>query len=184
VASALMLGVSAQFQFFEQMFNGGQGQQQQQRNVGSDSTWFRENYEAGGLRTPPSFALADTMDRSALLKLPLPRDAVLRPLPPPLPVRVPGPGGQGGAERGEHVVREQRRVRRRGIGAQGGAGAEGAAMTYGSLLDDSVTPLDGMAFGMAFLAIEGFGCAIRLRLGSEQSKRSKCNNNSYIHRNA
>lgn len=46
VASALMLSVSAQFQFFEQMFNGGQ-QAQQQRNVGSDSTWYRENYEAG-----------------------------------------------------------------------------------------------------------------------------------------
>ncbi len=46
VASALMLGVSAQFQFFEQMFNGGQGQQQQ-RNVGSDSVWYRDNYEAG-----------------------------------------------------------------------------------------------------------------------------------------
>jgi hypothetical protein len=37
-------------------------------------------------------------------------------------------------------------------------------MTSGSPLDDSVTPLDGMAFGMASLAIEGFGCAIRLRL--------------------
>jgi hypothetical protein len=46
-ASALMLGASAQFQFFEQMFNGGQGQQQQQRDVGSDSVWYRDNYEAG-----------------------------------------------------------------------------------------------------------------------------------------
>jgi hypothetical protein len=46
-ASALILGASAQFQFFEQMFNGGQGQQQQQRDVGSDSVWYRDNYEAG-----------------------------------------------------------------------------------------------------------------------------------------
>jgi hypothetical protein len=52
VLSALTLGASAQFQFFEQMFNGGHGQQQQQRDVGSDSTWYRENYEAGAFKIP------------------------------------------------------------------------------------------------------------------------------------
>ncbi len=39
----------AQFQFFEQMFQGGghQHQQQQPQNVASDSSWYRQNYEAG-----------------------------------------------------------------------------------------------------------------------------------------
>jgi hypothetical protein len=40
--------VTAQFQFFEQMF-GGQQQQQQPQNVASDSNWYRQNYEAGKL---------------------------------------------------------------------------------------------------------------------------------------
>lgn len=41
----------AQFQFFEQMFQGNQQQQQQQQpqNVASDSSWYRQNYEAGEL---------------------------------------------------------------------------------------------------------------------------------------
>lgn len=46
---------SAQFQFFEQMFNqGGQQQQQQQQqaqqaqqNVASDSEWYQRTYESG-----------------------------------------------------------------------------------------------------------------------------------------
>ncbi|TID13437.1 hypothetical protein E2P81_ATG11660 [Venturia nashicola] len=50
---ALLLSVgffftaSAQFQFFEEMFNGGGQQQhhQQQQNVPSDSNWYRQNYE-------------------------------------------------------------------------------------------------------------------------------------------
>ncbi|KAL9071774.1 MAG: hypothetical protein Q9161_004038 [Pseudevernia consocians] len=42
---------SAQFQFFEQMFNqGGQQQQQQQQqqaqNVASDSEWYQRNHES------------------------------------------------------------------------------------------------------------------------------------------
>ncbi|KAH7388910.1 hypothetical protein BKA64DRAFT_747555 [Cadophora sp. MPI-SDFR-AT-0126] len=49
-ATLLFLSVAnAQFQFFEQMFNG-QGQQQQQRhqepqNVPSDSSWYQQNFE-------------------------------------------------------------------------------------------------------------------------------------------
>ena len=44
----------AQFQFFEHMFQGA-GQQQQQaqpQNVASDSSWYRQNYEAGILPSP------------------------------------------------------------------------------------------------------------------------------------
>jgi hypothetical protein len=44
--------VNAQFNIFEQMFGGGghqQQQQQQQRrqNVGSDSSWFQQNWDNG-----------------------------------------------------------------------------------------------------------------------------------------
>ena len=43
---------AAQFgQFFEQMFHGGGGgqrSQQQERNVPSDSEWYRRNYDDGG----------------------------------------------------------------------------------------------------------------------------------------
>jgi hypothetical protein len=46
---ALITTASAQFQFFEQMFGGGGQQQQQQQNVASDSSWYRQNYEAGTL---------------------------------------------------------------------------------------------------------------------------------------
>ena len=47
---------SAQFQFFEQVFQGGHHQhhqhhhqqhQQHQQNVASDASWYRQNYEAG-----------------------------------------------------------------------------------------------------------------------------------------
>ena len=42
---------SAQFQFFEQMFQGGgqqqQHQQQQPQNVASDSEWYQRTYESG-----------------------------------------------------------------------------------------------------------------------------------------
>ena len=49
---------SAQFQFFEQMFNqGGQQQQhqqhqQQQQNVASDSEWYQRTYESGIVNLP------------------------------------------------------------------------------------------------------------------------------------
>ena len=48
---------SAQFQFFEQMFNqGGQQQQQQQQqqaqNVASDSEWYQRNHESGIFESP------------------------------------------------------------------------------------------------------------------------------------
>jgi len=41
----------AQFGFFEEMF-GGQGghQQQQPQNAGSDSAWYKQNYENGTFR--------------------------------------------------------------------------------------------------------------------------------------
>jgi hypothetical protein len=43
-----VVGVRAQFQFFEQMFQGGGGQQQQQaQNVASDSSWYQANYDNG-----------------------------------------------------------------------------------------------------------------------------------------
>ncbi|KAF7874706.1 uncharacterized protein EAF02_008683 [Botrytis sinoallii] len=42
----LIIGVSAQFQFFEQMFNGQQQQQQRQpQDVPSDSQWYQDNYD-------------------------------------------------------------------------------------------------------------------------------------------
>jgi len=39
----------AQFQFFEQMFNGGGQQQQhhQPQNVASDASWYQQTYESG-----------------------------------------------------------------------------------------------------------------------------------------
>ncbi|PQE22849.1 long chronological lifespan 2 protein [Rutstroemia sp. NJR-2017a BBW] len=37
--------VHAQFQFFEQMFNGQQQQQRQPQDVPSDSQWYQENYD-------------------------------------------------------------------------------------------------------------------------------------------
>ncbi|RFU35309.1 hypothetical protein B7463_g1064, partial [Scytalidium lignicola] len=49
LTAALMLaaGAQAQFGFFEQMFNGGQQQQQHQepQNVASDSNWYQQNYD-------------------------------------------------------------------------------------------------------------------------------------------
>lgn len=40
---------TAQFQFFEQFFHGGQQAQTQQekQNVPSDSSWYRQNWEGG-----------------------------------------------------------------------------------------------------------------------------------------
>ena len=49
--SALLLFLSvasAQFQFFEQMFQGGQQQQRHEpQNVPSDSSWYQQNYDNG-----------------------------------------------------------------------------------------------------------------------------------------
>jgi hypothetical protein len=48
-AALLLFSVAnAQFQFFEQMFNGQQQQQRHEpQNVPSDSNWYQQNYEAG-----------------------------------------------------------------------------------------------------------------------------------------
>ncbi|MCJ1322284.1 Long chronological lifespan protein 2 [Xylographa vitiligo] len=45
--STLLPFAAAQFQFFEQMFQGHPQQQQQQQpqNVASDSSWYQQNYE-------------------------------------------------------------------------------------------------------------------------------------------
>jgi hypothetical protein len=43
----LIAGANAQFQFFEQMFQGQQQQQQAPQNVPSDSNWYQQNYENG-----------------------------------------------------------------------------------------------------------------------------------------
>jgi hypothetical protein len=49
ISAALLLaaGVNAQFNLFEQMFQGGGQQRQQPQNVASDSTWYQENYNNG-----------------------------------------------------------------------------------------------------------------------------------------
>jgi hypothetical protein len=51
----LLVGVNAQFQFFEQMFQGGQQQRQEPQNVPSDSNWYQENYNNGQDDLPSSF---------------------------------------------------------------------------------------------------------------------------------
>lgn len=45
----LIVAVNAQFQFFEQMFQGGQQHQQQQapKDVPSDPGWYQQNYDNG-----------------------------------------------------------------------------------------------------------------------------------------
>ncbi|MCJ1409441.1 Long chronological lifespan protein 2 [Ptychographa xylographoides] len=68
ILTILLPFTSAQFQFFEQMFQGHPQQQQQQQqqsqqapqNVASDSKWYQQNYEAGTpalFSSPPTFAL-------------------------------------------------------------------------------------------------------------------------------
>jgi len=51
ILSSALLFISlanAQFQFFEQMFQGGQQQHRQEpQNVPSDSSWYQQNYENG-----------------------------------------------------------------------------------------------------------------------------------------
>lgn len=61
----LVVGANAQFQFFEQMFQGQQQQQQQApQNVPSDSSWYQQNYEKGTICYPssPYLSAADTME--------------------------------------------------------------------------------------------------------------------------
>ncbi|KAF2725169.1 hypothetical protein K431DRAFT_336223 [Polychaeton citri CBS 116435] len=45
VVLLILPSVSAQFQFFEQMFQQGGGQQGQPQNAGSDSVWYQQRYE-------------------------------------------------------------------------------------------------------------------------------------------
>jgi hypothetical protein len=47
----LVAGANAQFQFFEQMFQGQQQERQQQapENVPSDSSWYQQHYDNGML---------------------------------------------------------------------------------------------------------------------------------------
>jgi hypothetical protein len=65
--------VSAQFQFFEQMFGGGghQQQQQPQQNSASDSEWYQKNWEAG---TSPLIILS--LVSLSVCSCSCPRDAV------------------------------------------------------------------------------------------------------------
>ncbi|OJD22133.1 long chronological lifespan protein 2 [Blastomyces percursus] len=52
----LATGARAQFQFFEQMFGGGQQQQEsREHNVPSDSSWYQRTYDN-----------ADSLQRDAL----------------------------------------------------------------------------------------------------------------------
>jgi hypothetical protein len=48
-ALLFVVGANAQFQFFEQMFQGGQQQHQHQapKDVPSDSSWYQQNYDNG-----------------------------------------------------------------------------------------------------------------------------------------
>jgi hypothetical protein len=58
----LVVVVNAQFQFFEQMFQGGQQHQQQQapKDVPSDSSWYQQNYDSG--RNFRSWVFGDLAD--------------------------------------------------------------------------------------------------------------------------
>lgn len=54
VLLTLSVSVSAQFQFFEQMFGGGGGHAEPQ-NVRSDSEWYRQQYDGGKYFKDTSF---------------------------------------------------------------------------------------------------------------------------------
>jgi hypothetical protein len=110
VLGSLIMTATAQFGFFDQMFGGGQQQQQQEpQNVRSDASWYQAQYEAGMASSLfRSLALAFSslclssylhlhhhrwslmLFYSPMLTLPLPRHPLLRPLPPPLPLRLGG----------------------------------------------------------------------------------------------
>ena len=61
-AVSFFASVSAQFQFFEQMFQGQPQQQQQPQNVASDSNWYQQNYAAGKLLRRLSIARTKMYD--------------------------------------------------------------------------------------------------------------------------
>jgi len=71
----LLPTANAQFQFFEQMFNPHEQQQQQAQNVGSDSVWYQRTYDGGMLfYLARAFLLAIRLDWTQstfdLVKLP------------------------------------------------------------------------------------------------------------------
>lgn len=138
---ALLGTVSAQFNFFEQMF-GGQGggggghhhHQQQQQNAPSDSSWYRSQVDRGIISQyihsllQENFKANKQLQHSPLRELPLPRHARVRTLPTPLPLRMAQPRGQvrvGG--RSAHL-RFKGRVQGRGGGQESRASEEGAAV--------------------------------------------------------
>ncbi|RDL36464.1 uncharacterized protein BP5553_05816 [Venustampulla echinocandica] len=61
----LIVGASAQFQFFDQMFNGQQEQRHEPQNGPSDSGWYQQNYENG--TTPPPRPLNPRMMEAKLM---------------------------------------------------------------------------------------------------------------------
>ncbi|KAL8855497.1 MAG: hypothetical protein Q9198_010840 [Flavoplaca austrocitrina] len=75
---------TAQFQFFEQMFQGGHQHQQHQQpqNVASDSEWYQQTYESGIFLSPSS------------IPSPLPTFSISQPIaqttsaPPPSPASI------------------------------------------------------------------------------------------------
>jgi hypothetical protein len=67
-------GANAQFQFFEQMFQGGQQHQQQApKDVPSDSGWYQQNYDAGMFPSHLHCSVSLTYLFSTLLKLSMSR---------------------------------------------------------------------------------------------------------------
>ena len=99
LSSLLLPFAAAQFQFFEQMFQGHPQQQHQEpQNVASDSNWYRANYE-NGRSLPFSVHAFDQANGlySTLHKLSLPGDPCLRTFPASLPLPFSRGRRQGGA---------------------------------------------------------------------------------------
>lgn len=93
----LILPAAAQFQFFEQMFNGQQQQQQQPQNAGSDSAWYQQQYEGGKPLNKPEtvqllIQLLITFFRSSLRQVLMPTHPLLCPLPASLSLCIPSSG--------------------------------------------------------------------------------------------
>jgi len=110
---------TAQFQFFNNLFEGQQQQPQEKQNVGSDSGWYQQVVENGMygvlasasqpaeasmtatlISYPPAtlllvYRIADTYSLgSTLHALPLSQHLSLRPFPAPLSLRISRSGGQ------------------------------------------------------------------------------------------